>query len=265
MSAPAATAPGPTRRHVDHVMGLPVSLALRGPHAADPDDPAAREAWSAVMTSLRGSDALLSTWREDSWVSRLDRGEVSLAHCPPELAEVLALGEDAARDSGGAFTLRLPDAAGRVRLDPTGVAKGWALDRAARALEPLAGTDWCLSGGGDVLCRTRSRRTPLWRVGVEDPRDASRLLAVVPVGNGAVATSGTTHRGAHLLDGRTGRTARGVRQVTVVAPTLTEADVDATCAYALGPDALAWLRQRPGRSGLVVHDDGTTSTFATPR
>lgn len=243
-------------RYVEHVMGMPVSLALRGRHAADA---AGHDAWRAVMDELRWADAVFSTYRDDSWVSRLDRGEVSLADCPPEVAEVLDLAEQAERDSGGAFSAHLPGPDGRRRLDPSGVVKGWAVERAAAALRALPETDHCLSAGGDMTCLTADPDGQPWRVGVEDPRDPTGVLAVVPVFTGAVATSGTAHRGQHLVDARTGLAPRGVASVTVVAGSLTTADVDATAAYAQGPGAAAWLARRPGRSGLVVWEDGTTT------
>jgi FAD:protein FMN transferase len=79
------------------------------------------------------------------------------------------------------------------------------------------------------------------------------------VPTGAVATSGTAHRGRHLVDARTGAPPEGVMSVTVVAASLTDADVDATAAYARGTDAARWLETREGRTGLVVWADGTTS------
>jgi thiamine biosynthesis lipoprotein len=99
-----------------------------------------------------------------------------------------------------------------------------------------------------------------WRIGIEDPADPHRILAVVPVLTGAVATSGTAHRGRHLVDARTGEAPTGIASVTVVAASLTSADIDATAAYARGPDAARWLETRRARSGLVVWDDGTTTT-----
>ena len=239
-------------------MGLPVSLALRGRHAADAS---ADQAWSAVLASLREADAVFSTYRHGSFVSRLGRGEVTLEDCPPEVSEVLGLGEQARRESGGAFDVRRPGASGERVLDPSGVVKGWAVQRASAALRELADTDWCLSAGGDLLCRTAQPDGTPWRVGVEDPHDPSRVLAVVPVRCGAVATSGTAHRGEHLVDARTGLPPHGVASVTVVGRDLTWADVDATAAYAQGDGALDWLRGRPGRCGLVVWADGRAETF----
>ena len=249
------TATLPARRYVEHVMGMPISLALRGRHT---DDTPAVTAWAAALAELRQADRVFSTYRADSVISRLGRGEIALADCPPEVAEVLALGEAAERDSGGAFAVRR----GGV-LDPSGVVKGWAAQRAATHLAALPGTDFCLSAGGDLTCRTVDPTGPPWRVGIEDPHDPTRLIAVVPVHTGAVATSGTARRGAHILDARTGRPPTGIASVTVIGPSLTTADIDATAAFALGPDAVRWLRSR-GHTALVVDADGATTLVEAP-
>jgi len=248
-----------TGRYVEHVMGMPISLALRGRHT---DDLAARAAWAEVVVELREVDRVFSTYRDDSCVSLLGRGEIGLEDCPPEVAEVLELGERARGESGGAFSVLRPGPDGEPVLDPSGAVKAWAVERASAALAGLDDTDFCLSAGGDLTCRTLDPDGAPWRVGVEDPTDPLRILAVVPVFTGAVATSGTAHRGQHLVDARTGRPPAGVASVTVVAGSLTWADIDATAAYAQGPDAARWLETRPGRSGLVVWADGTTTTVA---
>jgi len=237
-----------TARYVDHVMGMPISLALRGRHTTDP---AAQGAWAEAMAALRDVDRVFSTYRPDSFVSRLARGEVRVEDGPPEVAEVLALGELARLQSHGAFDVRR----GGV-LDPSGVVKGWAVERAARPLTALPDTDVCLSAGGDLVCRVAGPGSPDWRIGIEDPHDPSRVVAVVPVRTGAVATSGRAHRGDHVVDARTGAAPDGIASVTVVHDDLTWADLDATSAYAMGRDAARWLRTRARRSGLVVWADG---------
>jgi thiamine biosynthesis lipoprotein len=209
---------------------------------------------------LHEVDRVFSTYRPDSFVSRLGRGEIGLEDCPPEVVDVVELGAAAERESAGAFSIRLPGPGGTRVLDPSGVVKGWAVERAAAPLRALPDTDFCLSAGGDMTCRTLDPTSPPWRIGIEDPADPTRVLAVVPVFTGAVATSGTAHRGEHLVDARTGRPPTGVASVTVVAASLTWADIDATAAYAHGEGAARWLETRPGRSGLVVWADGTTTT-----
>ena len=245
-----------TARRVVQVMGMPVSLALRGRHLHDVD---ADSAWIRVVASLREADLVFSTYRPDSYVSRLARGDVELADCPPEVAEVFDLGEAARTASHGAFNIYRPAADGGTVLDPSGVVKGWAVERAAAMLGELDETDYCLSAGGDLTCRTLDPGGDSWQIGIEDPHDPSLLIAAIPMQNGAVATSGTSHRGRHLVDARTGRPPELVASVTVVAASLIWADIDATAAYGLGAGAADWLAGRPGRSGLVVWQDGLTT------
>ena len=255
MTGSVVEAVRPTR-YVEQVMGMPVSLALRGRHA---DDAAGRNAWAQAVATLRDVERVFSTYREDSFVSRLGRGEAELAEGPPEVAEVLALADLARLQSGGAFDVRRGG-----RLDPSGVVKGWAVERAARPLRALPDTDVCLSAGGDLVGQVGAPDSPTWRIGIEDPHDPTRLLAVVPLRDGAVATSGLAHRGAHVVDARTGSVPREVAAVTVVGEDLTWADIDATAALAQDRDALRWLRTRPGRRGLVVWADGRSDWFGWP-
>jgi len=242
-----------TTRYVDHVMGLPISLALRGRHT---DDDLAEQAWADVLDILRTADSVFSTYRADSYISRLNRGELSLADCPPEVAEVLGLGERARAESAGAFDVRRTDG-----LDPSGVVKGWAVERAAHAFDNLPDTDYCLSAGGDMTCHVAGPDSPAWRIGIEDPHDPAKLAAVVPIRTGAIATSALHRRGNHITDARTGTTPTTLASVTVICPTLTQADIDATAAFALGSEGLAWLRSRPQRAGLVILRDGTRRLY----
>jgi FAD:protein FMN transferase len=84
-------------------MNMPISLAIRGRHTTDDQAP---RRLGGVMATLREVDALFSTWRPDTHVARLGRGEITLGRLPPEVAEVLALGEAAERHSEGAFRVR---------------------------------------------------------------------------------------------------------------------------------------------------------------
>ena len=102
-----------TRRYVAHVMGMPLSLALRGRHT---EDDAARRAWERCVADLTEVDRVFSTYREDSAVSRLARGEIDLADCPAEVHEVLALGEQARVESAAPSTYVAP---GRTAYRPS--------------------------------------------------------------------------------------------------------------------------------------------------
>lgn len=253
-----STVTAPLTRRVEQVMGMPISVALRGRHA---DDAAGEQAWQAALTELRWVDEVFSTWRPDSQVARLGRGEITLADCDPSVAEVLRLGDDARVSSGGAFDICLPGPDGVRRLDPSGVVKGWAVDRAVVPLLALADTDVCLSAGGDMVCHVADPHGEPWLIGIENPLDPTRLVARVPVHRGAVATSGSAHRGAHVVDARSGQPQDALASVTVIGSHLTGVDIDATTALALGFDGPAWLRSRL-RTGVVVWADGRAETVA---
>ncbi|NJC86143.1 FAD:protein FMN transferase [Planosporangium mesophilum] len=228
-------------------MGLPVSVHVRGPHA---DSTGVGDAVAAVFAELRMIDALFSPYRPDSRVSALNRGERVTG---PLVETVLELCEQARDRTGGYFDAYLRRAASRPAFDPSGLVKGWAVERAAAHLR---GIDHYVSAGGDLVTRGS------WRIGVEDPAQPDRLLTVLEVTDHAVATSGGAHRGAHILDPHTGAPARGLRSVTVTGPSLTWADVYATAAVARGPEAVRWLDGLPGYEALLVRDDGTL--LATP-
>jgi thiamine biosynthesis lipoprotein len=251
-----AAASRQTARRIEMIMGMPISLALRGRHC---DDGRAGGAWSGVVAQLREVDQVFSTYREDSYVSRLGRGDIELTDCPAEVAEVLAIGDEAARRSDGAFSIMLPSPDG-PRLDPSGAVKGWAVERAARILRELDDTDFCLSAGGDMVCHTGTSGSPAWRIGIESPHDPRRLIGVVPVTEGAVATSGAAHRGEHIVDARTGKPPTGITSVTVIADSLTRADIDATSAYAHGSEAVDWLSRQPDLLALAVMADRSCVT-----
>lgn len=225
------------RAWVEQVMGMPVSLHLRGPGIRD--DPRAVAAAAGVFAILREIDRLFSTYREDSQVSAIRRGALAEADCAPQVREVLELCRQATDRTDGWFDAWLPGG-----FDPSGLVKGWAVERAAATLAGLGDVDHCLNAGGDIALHVSSPSRPAWRIGVEDPRDRGSLLGVRLVRTGAIATSGTAARGAHIVDPHRGVPASGLLAVTVTGPSLLWADVYATAAFAYGPGAEAWLRGR---------------------
>lgn len=213
------------------------------------------EVLASALARLHAIDATFSTYRHDSAVNRLDRGEVTLDACPAEVAVVLGLCADASRVTGGWFS---PLAGGR--LDPSGLVKGWAVEQAGELITAAGYAHHSINGGGDVV----GAGGP-WRFGVADPVDARRLLAVVEGVDIAVATSGTAERGAHVLNPYTGRPATALRSVTVAGPSLTHADTYATAALAMGAAARDWLATLVDYDSLVVDVDGVVWTSAGSR
>ena len=226
-------------------MGTVVSIDLRGggDHAA---------AVAALVAWFHEVDHRFSTYREDSEVSRVGRGELRPADRSADLAEVLAACDRVRDLSGGRF-----DAWRGGRLDPSAYVKGWSVDRAVGLLDAHGCRDWMLNAGGDVRTHGAPQPGLPWRVGVQHPRRRDAVAAVLALRDGAVATSGEYERGHHIIDPHTGSHPEGVLSVTIVGWNLALADAYATAAFAMG-DRVAhhWVARLRGYAGMVILRDG---------
>jgi thiamine biosynthesis lipoprotein len=214
------------------IMGTTVSIDVRD------DVPLAL--LEAAAETLREHEARFSTYREDSEIKRVERGERPIADAHEDLREVLDACAVLRAESGGAF-----DAWRGGSLDPSGYVKGWAAERAASVLRHGGATRFALNLGGDVICAGEAQPGKPWRIGVRHPSDAGRMALVLGIRDGAVATSGAYERGNHVVDARTGRAADW-RSITVLAPDLATADAIATAALAMGEPGPSWAACRHG-------------------
>ncbi|QHC26963.1 FAD:protein FMN transferase [Streptomyces sp. GS7] len=229
-------------------MGTVFSFDVR-----DTRTPAIETALGDAVAWLHHVDEVFSTYRADSPVSRLARGEIGLDECPAEVREVLDLCDRVERTTGGWFSTTANGS-----LDPTGLVKGWAVDRAAQILRAAGARHSCVNGGGDLRLSGEAAPGVPWRIGIAHPHRPGELCTVVTGRDLAVATSGTAERGAHILDPHTGTPATRLASVTVVGPDLTTTDAYATAAFAMGPAARDWLEGLDGHEGFAVAPDGGT-------
>lgn len=227
-------------------MGIPMSVDIR-------DDADRSSAVRAAFDLLHAADARFSTYRDDSEVAAINRGELAEGDFSEELREVLGIAKRYEQSSGGAFSARLP---GRP-LDLNGVVKGWAVQAAANVLSDAGVQVFCFNAGGDIVVRGTPQGQNSWRVAVRSPWDALAHSAVLAVANGAVATSGNYERGAHIFDGRSEQTPTEFASVTVLAPSLSTADVLATSVFVLGHAGLTWAMENGADAVLAFTTEGT--------
>ena len=163
-----------------------------------------------------------------------------------------------------------PDA-GRIRfrhpqvfVDLGGIAKGYAVDRAAAVLVGAGVSHAIVTAGGDSRILGDRNGRP-WQVGVRDPRNQSAVAAVLPVANEAVSTSGDYERffesdGVryhHILNPRTGRPAPGMRSVTVIGPDATTTDALSTSVFVMGREqGMALVESLPGIETVIIDAGG---------
>ena len=147
-----------------------------------------------------------------------------------------------------------------------GVAKGWIIDRAMEVIKARGFKHAVVNAGGDLMVSGRNTGDRLWWVAIRHPRDPAQNLAVVPVANLAIVTSGDYERFVeidgkrycHIFDPRTGWPASGCQSVTVLAANAARADALATGLFVLGPEqGLALAERLEGVEAMIVAADGS--------
>jgi FAD:protein FMN transferase len=250
--------------HLEEVMGTIVVIdvyATAGPATTDgaAADGAAGRAGQEIsarlaeaVAILHRADEIFSTWKPDSPVSRLRRGELSDGQAPAEVAEILDLCAVARDLSGGWFDpWAVPGG-----FDPSGYVKGWAAQNALAAFRSSSICGVLVNAAGDIASSGDLGNGTPFRIGIADPFAPLRLAEIVEL-TGAIATSGTYERGAHLIDPRSGRPAARAASASVAGPDLGLADALATALAVAGEQGLALIDRLDGYEALVINPDGS--------
>ncbi|OPX91126.1 FAD:protein FMN transferase [Pelotomaculum sp. PtaB.Bin117] len=151
-----------------------------------------------------------------------------------------------------------------MSLDFGGVAKGYATEEAAKILRELGIKHAIINAGGNVYALGARPDGSPWRVGVRDPRDGEKLIAVLSVKDTSVVTSGDYERYfeqggvrySHLIDPSTGKQARDLIQTTVVAESSTDADILNKPLFVLGQQrGMSFAKGIQGVGAIFVNAD----------
>jgi len=211
-------------------MGMPITVLIADPAATEADIDAVADWFTAV-------NARYSPFLASSEVSRLNAGDLNRDTVSAEFAAILARCDEARRQTGGAF-----DITHHGRIDPSGYVKGWAANQASAILTGRGLDNHVVSAGGDLQAMGVNAEGAPWQVGIRNPFRHDQHVRTLAISDAGVATSGTDVRGNHIYNPRTSEPAETeLVSLTVVAPTITEADLMATAAFAMGSDGLAFL------------------------
>ncbi len=271
------------------------------------DDPAAADSLAnGAFAEMRRIDRMMSTYRADSEISRLNKRAANAPFVVSrEFFGLIRQSLDYSRLSSGSFDItyasvgylydfpsqRRPDSAAvrralpgvdyrhlrldvarrsvlferaGMRVDVGGIAKGYAVDRAMAVLLRGGVSHAMVNGGGDTLIRGDRFGKP-WVVGIRDPNDRDKVVLRLPLTDTAISTSGDYERffdqgGTryhHIIDPRTGDSARLLRSATVIGPTALRTDALSTAVFVMGADrGLEMINRLPDVDAVVVTPDG---------
>jgi thiamine biosynthesis lipoprotein len=216
------------------IMGMPVLLEIVDAHATQAD-------YDTVFDYFTAVDARFSTYKEDSEISRINRGEISESSYSNEMKEVFALAKETERATDGYFNMHTPEGL----IDPSGLVKGWAIQKAADLLRMRGIENFYVDIGGDIQTSGMNAEGKEWSIGIRNPLNVSDREEVVkiiyPHGKGVV-TSGSYIRGSHIYNPHDSQHKPSeYLSLTVIGPNVYEADRFATPAFAMGKQGMYFL------------------------
>lgn len=227
-------------------MGMPIRLEIVGEEVGDAP-------FERVFAFLHDVDAQFSPFKRDSEVSRLNRGEVTRETCSDALRSILSLCDQTKLDTDGYFDIVTPEG----KINPSGLVKGWAIQRAAEMLIRDGWENFFVEAGGDIQVRGKSDESTPWRVGIRNPFKHDEVVQVLSLSHEGIATSGTYERGEHIYDPHApGKSLSEIVSLTVIGPNVYEADRFATAAFAMGKEGIAFIARLPGFEGYMIDRNG---------
>jgi thiamine biosynthesis lipoprotein len=231
------------------VMGMPCSIQIVDAAASQTDV-------EEVFTYLRAMEAQFSTYKADSEIQRINRGELSLDQCSSQMRTVLSLCEQTRGETNGFFDIHLDG-----RLDPAGIVKGFAIYVAAEMLRQKGFANFFLEIGGDIQTCGKNENNEKWIIGIRNPFNISEIVQMVHLSDRGIATSGTYLRGYHIHDPVHRKPADELVSLTVIGPNVYEADRFATAAFAMGTEGLGFLESLGAFESCMITKDN--KSYAT--
>ena len=201
------------------------------------DEVAVSTAVDAVERFFFLVDQDFSTYKEDSQVSRIRRGELEIEGASESVQQVWALCEFSRELTMGAFDPWKAEGG----FDPSGLVKGWAAEVGAQMLVEAGVESVLINASGDIVLRGGKPDGGPWNIGIASPEDVEKYVKFFDVVDGSVATSGDYEKGAHIVDPHTGLIAIGARSATVIGPDGAICDALATALMVDGIDAQKWI------------------------
>lgn len=227
------------------IMGMPIVLMT-------PDESVTGDNIEEVFSFFVYVDKTYSPFIESSIVSRIGRGEIGEPEYSGELREIMAVAKSTKQETDGYF-----DVWHNGNFDPSGIVKGWAIAKAAEIFAKYT-DNFYIEAGGDIQVGGVNEVGRPWQIGIRNPFDRHQNIKVVTLQNSAIATSGTAIRGQHIYDPVEGKTLNEVASITVIAPSIINADRMATAAFAMGTKGIYFIEQLDGYEACAVMHDKTT-------
>jgi thiamine biosynthesis lipoprotein len=205
---------------------------------------------------LREVDARFSTYKPDSEISKINRGEISEDIWSGEMKEVFDLSELTRVETNNFFNIK--NQAGEY--DPSGLVKGWSIHKAADILRGRGVKNFMVDIGSDIEVSGQNSDGEPWAIGIRNPFKVDEVVKVVYLSDMGIATSGKYAKGEHIYNPNNfSDNLDEVSSVTVIACDVYEADRFATAVFAMGREGINFLEERDGLEGYIIDRYGVAT------
>ena len=236
------------------MMGMPITVDVVDRSARSQDI-------AEIFSYFDAVDRRFSTYKQESEISRINRGEIALEAYSQDMKTVFALCDETKHMTNGFFDIVRRDGS----RDPSGLVKGWAIREAAGLLKAFAYENFFIDAGGDIQVFGTNVSGRPWSIGIKNPFNQSQIVQVIYPQGAGVATSGTYIRGQHVYNPRAKHAPiTDIVSLTVIGPDIYEADRFATAAFSMGREGIAFIESLDGFEGFMIDKDGmsiATSKF----
>lgn len=227
-------------------MGMPITVEIVDANVKS-------VALEMVFDYFKYVDNKFSTYKDDSEIMKINRGELKEFEYSDNMKEVLRLSEETRLATNNFFNIKKPTGT----YDPSGLVKGWAIQKASNLLHENGYNNFCLEVGGDIQTSGTNNDGNPWSIGIRNPFNTSEIVKVVNNTDKGIATSGNYIRGDHIYNpNNTDATLEDIVSFTVIGPDIYEADRFATAAYAMGRDGIYFIENMPGFEAYMIDKNG---------
>lgn len=194
-------------------------------------------------------DREFSTYREDSFISRINAKLNEPLDISDEAIQIFELAEQYRLLTDGYFDIITPEG----MTDPSGIVKAFAIKEAGLHLDSCGVTDWCINAGGDILISN----TAGLHAGIVNPFSRKELISDVVLNAPllSLATSGFSERGNHIWNPK--ESTSDVIQASVISDDIVFSDIMATAIIACGTSSLQWIEAKANAEALLIKKDGS--------
>ncbi len=228
------------------LMGMPITVEIINSKAN-------KEALNSVYSYFEYIDEKFSTYKDNSEIMRINRGELKESEYSKDMQEIFALSQETKIKTGGYFNILTPSGI----FDPSGLVKGWATQNATKLLEERGFNDYYIEAGGDIQVHGKNKDGHAWKIGIRNPFNIKEIVKILYIKDVGVATSGSYIRGQHIYNPlKKNEEITDIMSLTVVGPNIYEADRFATAAFAMGKQGIMFIEKMAGFEGYAIDSKG---------